>query len=330
LQADQIDEAKKEAQRVRQVDPGSARLIITLAAIGAAEKKSKVSESLLENFLSENPDNENVLLALAQLRVKHSKQDRAIQTLTQLPVRLRVEPRVVEVMASLYHQQKQNGKAVECLREAVEFWRNHKNAEASFAAVLRTASRLAMELKDALFAAEILQLYLEEVDGTDVEALCGIVQALASTDVDRAESFVQRLQLPSLDDFDPEELEKAPIPKIPKILISSSKKIAVGEDSTAEENSLKRKKKKRKPRYPKGFDPENPGPPPDPERWLPKRERTAYKEKLQKKTTKPSNRGPQGAMPTDDNIVRRQGPSTAQIEVAKDTTRRSTKPKKGK
>jgi len=309
---------------VRQVDPGSARLIITLAAIGAAEKKSKVSESLLQNFLSEYPDNEDVLLALAQLRVKQGKQDKAIQTLTQLPVYLRVEPRVVEAMAALYHQQKQNDKAVECLREAVEFWRKQKDAEASFAAVLRTASRLAMELKDASFAAEILQLYLEEVDGTDIEALCGIVQALASTDVDRAEEFVQRLQLPSLDDFDPEELEKAAIPKV----VISTKKIAAGEDSTTE-NNLKKKKKKRKPRYPKGFDPENPGPPPDPERWLPKRERTAYKEKIRKKS-KHSNRGPQGAMPTDDNMFRKQGPSTAQVEAAKDTTRRSTKTKKGK
>merc|ERR1712063_10034 len=210
------------------------------------------------------------------------------------------------------------------LREAVEFWRKQKDAEASFAAVLRTASRLAVELKDALFAAEILQLYLEEVDGTDTEALCGIVQALASTDVDRAEEFVQRLHLPSLDDFDPEELEKAPIPKV----VISTKKIAAGEDSTTE-NNLKKKKKKRKPRYPKGFDPENPGPPPDPERWLPKRERTAYKEKIRKKS-KHSNRGPQGAMPTDDNMFRKQGPSTAQVEAAKDTTRRSTKTKKGK
>merc|ERR1712137_818633 len=152
-------------------------------------------------------------------------------------------------------------------------------------------------------------------DGTDIEALCGIVQALASTDVDRAEEFVQRLQLPSLDDFDPEELEKAAIPKV----VISTKKIAAGEDSTTE-NNLKKKKKKRKPRYPKGFDPE---------RWLPKRERTAYKEKIRKKS-KHSNRGPQGAMPTDDNMFRKQGPSTAQVEAAKDTTRRSTKTKKGK
>lgn len=34
-----------------------------------------------------------------------------------------------------------------------------------------------------------------------------------------------------------------------------------------------KKRPKRKPRYPKNFDPKNPGPPPDPERWLPKYER---------------------------------------------------------
>lgn len=34
-----------------------------------------------------------------------------------------------------------------------------------------------------------------------------------------------------------------------------------------------RRRRKRKPRYPKNFNPQNPGPLPDPERWLPKYER---------------------------------------------------------
>lgn len=38
-----------------------------------------------------------------------------------------------------------------------------------------------------------------------------------------------------------------------------------------------RKRKKRKPRYPKDYDPANPGPPPDPERWLPKWQRSDFK-----------------------------------------------------
>lgn len=43
------------------------------------------------------------------------------------------------------------------------------------------------------------------------------------------------------------------------------------------------KKKKRKTRYPKGFDPKNPGPEPDPERWLPKWQRSRYKKYAKKK-----------------------------------------------
>jgi len=39
------------------------------------------------------------------------------------------------------------------------------------------------------------------------------------------------------------------------------------------------KKKKKHVRYPKNFDPKNPGPMPDPERWLPKHERKNFKNK---------------------------------------------------
>ena len=38
-----------------------------------------------------------------------------------------------------------------------------------------------------------------------------------------------------------------------------------------------RKRRKRKARLPKGFDPDNPGPPPNPERWLPKWQRSDFK-----------------------------------------------------
>merc|ERR1712003_487279 len=99
---------------------------------------------------------------------------------------------------------------------------------------------------------------------------------------------------------------------------------------TVAENKDKAKskrKRKRKIRYPKGFDPENPGPPPDPERWLPKRERTEYKKRMRKRD-KQLARGPQGSMPTADDAFRKQGPSTAQVEVAKDSTSRRNQPKR--
>lgn len=54
----------------------------------------------------------------------------------------------------------------------------------------------------------------------------------------------------------------------------------------------KQKKKKKKVRYPKGFDPLNPGALPDPERWLPRHERTKGRRRNQN-----MSKGPQGAVP---------------------------------
>lgn len=61
-------------------------------------------------------------------------------------------------------------------------------------------------------------------------------------------------------------------------------------------------KRKRKPRYPKGFDPENPGPMPDPERWLPKWQRSGYKKRHQRK--KDAVKGSQGAGKVDESLDR--------------------------
>ena len=58
------------------------------------------------------------------------------------------------------------------------------------------------------------------------------------------------------------------------------------------EGKRRRKTRKRKVIHPKGFDPANPGPPPDPERWLPLRERSTYRSKKKKQV---NVRGAQGA-----------------------------------
>ncbi len=66
------------------------------------------------------------------------------------------------------------------------------------------------------------------------------------------------------------------------------------DDGTADALRTKEKKrKKRKPRYPAGYDAANPGPPPDPERWLPKWQRSDFK--------KPRNRASRKAkvLPAD-------------------------------
>merc|ERR1712217_525451 len=234
----------------------------------------------------------------------------------------RVQPRTAEAIVALHQRQKSPDKAVACLREAIEFWKKADDDE-TLASVLRIAARLALQLNDKSFAAEAFELYLQRVDGHDVEALCGLVQALASTNVQHAEQYSERLQVPSFSHLDPEELEAAAVPRIGSNLKKKNEKDDGEEQGDAKDEKDKPKKKRKRPiRYPEGFDIENPGPPPDPERWLPKRERAEFKKRMRKRD-KHLARGPQGSMPVDDNAFRKQGPSTAQVEVSKDSARPS-------
>lgn len=65
-----------------------------------------------------------------------------------------------------------------------------------------------------------------------------------------------------------------------------------GGDEGEGDGKRRKKTRKRKVIYPKGFDPANPGPAPDPERWLPLRERSSYRSKKKKQV---NVRGAQGA-----------------------------------
>lgn len=239
------------------------------------EKKSKACEEVLQSYLTSHPDDAQVILPLAQLYAQQHKHEAAVEVLAKLPLSSRTQPTTVEAIVSLYNRQKNPEKAVACLREAIQYWSKNEEETDTLGQVLRIAARVAVQIKDRALAAEVYQSFLENIDGSDYEALCGLVQALSVTDPERATEYAERLQVPS-------------------------------------------------------FDPENPGPPPDPERWLPKRERSEFKKKMRKRD-KHLLRGPQGAITTED--FRKQGPSTAQVEVSKDAagpSRRSNRKNKGK
>jgi signal recognition particle subunit SRP72 len=163
--------------------------------------------------------------------------------------------------------------------------------------------------------------YLEQCDGSSQLVLARLVEALTYTDPEMAERYASRIAGPDTIELDAEELEFAPLPKVVK---TKDKEAEAAAAPGAEATAAAKKKKKRKIRYPKGFDPENPGPPPDPERWLPKHERAEFKKRMKKKD-KNLLRGPQGAVGATEDAFRVKGPSTAQIDVAADSAPRKQK-----
>ena len=78
-------------------------------------------------------------------------------------------------------------------------------------------------------------------------------------------------------------------------------------------------KKKRKPLLPKDYDPEKT---PDPERWIPKRERSTYR--VKGKNKKAASKGPQGTFVAGGGIG---GTGSANIGVSRETESSSSSPK---
>ncbi len=110
--------------------------------------------------------------------------------------------------------------------------------------------------------------YLNNVNKEDKEIKCLMIQALAHTNIDKADSIRRQIDETEID------LSNENINNLLNELFSKFKK---GEKGEKVEN--KKKKRKKKIRYPKNFDPNHPGPMPDPERWLPKMQKKKYKAK---------------------------------------------------
>ena len=166
-------------------------------------------------------------------------------------------------------------------------------------------------------AAEAAAAYASVADGaaddeTKSAALAGATRAAAATgDLAAAERFAaaasascatvagasRALDADALEEALPASVVARAAELEQKMARSKSKRGA-GEASAPGEFK-KRARKKKAPLYPKGFDPANPGPLPDKDRWLPLRERASYRGKRKKQV---NVRGAQGAanMSADD------------------------------
>ena len=79
-------------------------------------------------------------------------------------------------------------------------------------------------------------------------------------------------------------------------------------------------KRKRKPKMPKNFDPENPGPMPDPERWLPKFMKSRYKKLAKKRGI--YLKGAQGDAQIDTDVSKNPNvASTGVVQTGNNTNR---------
>lgn len=187
-------------------------------------------------------------------------------------------PGVVSALVSLLLGMENKQKAAEVLKEAVEWYKKNKNQEANLTDMWRQAATFHLRGGQVEIAAKSLEELLK-TNPSDVKILAQLVIAYSKFDLLKAKDVSKRL--PKLESLttaaEIDALEATNWTMIAKAV----KKTARTEQSPSTAGSeapkdKKKTKKKRKPKLPKNYDANAK---PDPERWLPKYERTGYKKK---------------------------------------------------
>ncbi|KAG0475952.1 hypothetical protein HPP92_012793 [Vanilla planifolia] len=290
LQANRIEQAKELASALPEMFPDSLTPIVLQAAVLVKEKKVSKAEDILAQFAERFPEKSTpTLLARAQIAATAGHFQIAANSLSMIHDICHM-PATVATIVSLKERLNDFVGAAAVLDSAVLWWKDAMTEDNKLHVIMPEAA--SFKLKHG-HEKEAFELYEELVKthGT-TEVLVGLVMTAARTDLAKAELYEKRLkELPGLKKVNLESLEKTSGAK--HVGVANAVKMDVSEEA----KKAKTKKRKRKPRYPKGFDPANPGPPPDPERWLPKRERSTYRPR--RKDKRAQVRGSQGSVARD-------------------------------
>ncbi|GHP11323.1 hypothetical protein PPROV_001005100 [Pycnococcus provasolii] len=316
------------------------------AATSSTSSRAAKAEEALRRFLetAEGAPAAAATFALAHCAAAVGDLARAASVLQGLPEAWSMLPGVVATRRAIMQiQGGGDGADGELLQEAVNYWtgiqrsgRAPSDANGAPAlpddalrhlAALRPAAAAALlERGDGATAATLYEAALAD-SGNDNALQAGRIHAVALVDPYRADELAE--DLPELTLLDGEALEKQAPPTAAAVAAAAADGAATAEGGTAEAVA-QRKKRKRKIRLPKNYQPGDP--PPDPERWIPKWERAAFKKqrKRREKEMEKSGavRGAQGKGAVDASLDASATPA-APTAVA-DAPARGKKGKKGR
>lgn len=261
------------------------------------DKKIKDGIELLEKF-GANTKNERECLAskfaLVQLLLLNNNRKGAIDILQSLTGDNKYKPGVVSGLVTLHLGLDNKVAASQVLKDAVEWYKKNKTNATDLTEMWRQAANFHLRGGEAQTAASSLEELLKQ-NSQDTKILAQLVIAYAQFDPVKAQHASKRL--PALETMttttEIDQLESANWIMATKAVKKTNIK---GDQSPGTPGSdlqkiKKRRQKKRKGKLPKFYD-ENVKP--DPERWLPKYERTGYRRKRDRRTKTEVIKGSQG------------------------------------
>ncbi|XP_053694261.1 signal recognition particle subunit SRP72 [Sabethes cyaneus] len=263
----------------------------------ARDKKYKDGIELLENYLKKQPKQELELkFAIIQLHLLAGNKKAAIDLLGGLG-EAKYCPGVVSALVTLYLGLDNKTAASSILKNAVEWYKKNKSsAGGDLTDMWRQAASFHLRGGESETAAKSLEELLK-TNPADMKILAQLVIAYAQFDPKKAQEASKKL--PALDTLTTaSEIDALEATNWMMIAKAVKKKIPTSSGKTDQSPSTpgsevaKKKKtiRKRKGKLPKNYDPSSA---PDPERWLPRYERTGYRKKRDRRV-KEVMKGSQG------------------------------------
>ena len=277
-------------------------------AKATAQMKSQPSVEPTEALASasrQGPNDLGAILTLVQLYLTNGNTNAAAAALESFSskldgsseasdVAIRNNPALIATLVAVYSKQNRSSKARDTITDSASYWQS-KSAEtqtsllkAAGAALTESSNPVDLEKANKIFSSVHAQ------DGSDIAAIAGLV-ASSKNGSDHADMADR---LPSIErlakDVDVSALEADGVAKLkPRIqpATAGSKRAA---DTPAVPSKAKRV---RKSRLPKDYDPEKK---PDPERWLPMKDRSYWRPKGKRKKAA-GHAATQGGMASEDN-----------------------------
>ena len=218
-------------------------------------------------------DLERILIA-AQVLLEKGDVSESIKILEQLPAKILHRTGLLSTMVSLYLAANNRSKAAKLLKEAVSSSNQNKSDQMKI--VWRKTAEFHLKGDEPSVAAKSLEELLKS-NPEDKTTLAQLVLAYAKFDLKKAMEMSTRLpEFTANRAIDVDTLEaSATLSRYGKkpAGLNSPKPQTPEQQKEAAELKAK-KKRKRKKKLPKNY---NPNIDPDPERWIPKRERTGYR-----------------------------------------------------
>ncbi|XP_072553821.1 signal recognition particle subunit SRP72 [Paramormyrops kingsleyae] len=315
MYTNQADQCRKLASSLQSQNPGHPRPVLIQVAQLCREKQHSKAIELLQQFSEKHPKSASgIKLTMAQLYLTQGHVTKACDILRSIED-FRYKPGMISALVTMYSHEEDIDSAIDVLSQAIQYYQRTQPGSSAHLSLVREAANFKLRYgrkKEAI--SDLEQLWKQ--NKKDIHNLAQLISAYSLVDQEKAKSLSKHLPSPDTMSFkvDVDELENSH----GATYVRKKPAKVTGENVAKEEGQevVKKKRKKKKGKLPKNYDPKVT---PDPERWLPMRERSYYRGRKKGKKKEQVGKGTQGTT----------SGATAELDASKMASSPPTSPRPG-